>query len=98
MTIVTPTDRAGSTVNGVASETERVDVVVIGGGQAGLAAGYHLPDAGSRSSSSTRTIASSMARPLNAGRIQTTSACCNSLAWFLGQSRFRGKPYKGRPR
>jgi putative flavoprotein involved in K+ transport len=40
------TNRADTTVNGAPSEPEHHDVVVIGGGQAGLATGYHLAQHG----------------------------------------------------
>jgi putative flavoprotein involved in K+ transport len=42
MITATPTNRADTTVNGATGEPEHHDVVVIGGGQAGLATGYHL--------------------------------------------------------
>lgn len=48
MTAVIPTERSNTTVNGISSGPERLDVVVIGGGQAGLATGYYLARLGLR--------------------------------------------------
>ena len=38
--------------------SEKLDTIIIGAGQAGLSAGYHLAKRGSRSSSSTPRTAS----------------------------------------
>lgn len=46
MTIATPSERTNHTVSPDTARPERRDVVVIGGGQAGLAAGYHLAQSG----------------------------------------------------